>query len=584
MKFLLSLVTTSVLLVALLPVHAYADVNDFKITAFNSQQTLTATDPQGELHIVEDIRLTYTDNNHGILRAIPKTYKHHSLQIQINEVSSASGAPTQYTTYSSEGNEVLKIGDPNRTVTGDQQYTIDYTVRNVIGFYDGHDELYWDVNGEQWQQQFENVTMALKLPDGVTLKGDPRCFTGSLNSREQACSISSTSNGTIAAATLRPLNATETLTYVAGFEKGYFKPATALEYAAEYAAVIAASVLPVLVLGGLGFYRWLRGGRDVKGSGTIVPHYAAPPGLTPLEVGALTDFKVDNRDITATLIDLAVRKYIRIIESKKDKLFGSKMEYALELRSADLSQLSSAESLLLSKLFPALQAGSLVNLSDSSQKLYETANSLRSSVKSRLADEGYFKTSGLSAGKVLRAIGFIIVIFIGTLVLAAIAGPFAIASAFAGLIIFAIFAVFMDARTAKGVAAKEHIEGLKLYLNTAEKDRIAKLQAPNAPYAAPSTEPTKTVELFEKLLPYAMILGVENQWAKQFESLYTTPPDWYSGNWNTFNAAYLATSLNDGVGSAVNSAFTPPSSSGSSGMGGGGFSGGGGGGGGGGGW
>jgi uncharacterized membrane protein YgcG len=149
----------------------------------------------------------------------------------------------------------------------------------------------------------------------------------------------------------------------------------------------------------------------------------------------------------------------------------------------------------------------------------------------------------------------------------------------AGLIMLA-FAKLMPSRTRKGAAAKDAAEGLKLYLETAEKDRIAMLQSPNAPYADKSPEPVKTVELFEKLLPYAMVLGVEKQWAEQFSSIYTTPPDWYNGNWSTFNAGYLASSLNDSM-SAMNSSFAAPSS-GSSGFSGG--AGGGGGGGGGGGW
>jgi uncharacterized membrane protein len=144
--------------------------------------------------------------------------------------------------------------------------------------------------------------------------------------------------------------------------------------------------------------------------------------------------------------------------------------------------------------------------------------------------------------------------------------------------------MLMPARTAKGVAALEQVKGLKLYMETAEKDRMAKLQAPNAPYASNAAEPVKTVELFEKLLPYAIVLGVETQWAKQFEALYTSPPDWYGGSWSTFNSVYLVNSISEGVGSAVNTSFSSPKSSSSSGFGGGGFSGGGGGGGGGGGW
>lgn len=118
-----------------------------------------------------------------------------------------------------------------------------------------------------------------------------------------------------------------------------------------------------------------------------------------------------------------------------------------------------------------------------------------------------------------------------------------------------------------------------------EKDRLEKLQGPNAKYVERGPEPTRTVELFEKLLPFAVVMGVEKEWAKQFESIYKAVPDWYDGsNMSSFNSVYIASSLSSSMGQAVNTSFTPPSSSSSSGFGGGGFSGGGGGGGGGGGW
>jgi uncharacterized membrane protein len=154
----------------------------------------------------------------------------------------------------------------------------------------------------------------------------------------------------------------------------------------------------------------------------------------------------------------------------------------------------------------------------------------------------------------------------------------------AGSLVAVLFLYNSSSRTAKGVEAKEHVLGLKMYMEVAEAQRLKMLQSPNARYAEKSTGPSHTVDLFEKLLPYAMALGIEKQWAKQFADIYRTPPDWYSGNWTTFNVLYLTTALSSGVGGQINSAFSAPSNSGSSGFGGGGFSGGGGGGGGGGGW
>ncbi len=96
-------------------------------------------------------------------------------------------------------------------------------------------------------------------------------------------------------------------------------------------------------------------------------------------------------------------------------------------------------------------------------------------------------------------------------------GTFIILGLAIGMVIGVAFLLALDARTAKGVDAKEHAEGLKMYLEVAEKDRLKKLQGPDAAYAPKTAGPKKTVELFEKLLPYAMVLGVEKQWAEQVQ-------------------------------------------------------------------
>lgn len=595
-KLKLLLLGLSFTCILALPMPALADVNDFTVTSFTADETLTRKDRQGELHIVERIKVDFTDNNHGILRAIPKSYKHHSLQLKILKVSSPSGAPAGYTTYDSNGNTVLKIGSADKTVTGPQEYVIDYTLRNVISFYKDHDELYWDVNGDQWQQPFGQVSVTLHLPAGLRQTNQPACYAASYNSTSQDCIIS-TSGNTLRATTTQPLAASQTLTYVAGFEKGYFEPSKWNETFSEYSKPIIGLIVPILLLGGGSFLLWLRRGRDPKGSSVIVPQYEAPDGLKPLDVGTLVDFRVDSRDITAVIIDLSIRGYIKIIETKKDRLIGKdKLNYQLELLNNDFSKLDSDESLLLDEFFGNRSAGSKIQLENSQSRLYGVAAKLRKSSKQRLTDNGYFRRNflfaTLSLGQVFKRTTvmmldskpFYLVIIIGLCTAGVIGGTWFVVGLIIGLLISAPFLIALNARTVKGVIAREHILGLKRYLEVAEKQRIEKLQAPGAEYASNAAEPVKTVELFEKLLPYAMVLGVEKQWAEQFKDLYTAPPDWYGGNWSTFSAVYLVSSLNSGVSTAVNAAFGAPGSSSGSGFGGGGFSGGGGGGGGGGGW
>lgn len=561
---------------------AHADTNDFVITNFTSNETLTKADPQGELHIVERISVNFTDNNHGITRAIPNSYKGNSLQFHLNSVTSTSGAPTEVSTSTQNGNTVLRIGNPNRTVTGPQEYTIDYTLKNVITFYKDHDELYWDVNGDQWDQSAELVKTTLVVPDGIKLAPQGlACYTGDYGSKASDCTIQMSGNQIQASATNLAPN--QTLTYVVGFQTGYFTPYSWYDKLHKYLIPLAEAVLLPLVVFCIAFWYWLKNGRDARGTGIIVPQYDTPDGLRPLEVGTIIDFKVDNRDITATIIDLAVRRYIKIIEAKHDHLLRKDTQtYTLELTNADSSNLNSNERAIIGAIFPQNTVGEQASLSDLKNKFYTTAKSVRENVEFMLTTLGYFRKNPLKSGKVLKFFFPVVVIF-----LIYSGAHFGVALAFgilAAAVIAYLFGRAMPSRTAKGVAADEHIQGLKLYLKVAEAARLQKLQSPNAPYGEQTGEPVKTVQLFEKLLPYAMVLSVEKEWAKQFETIYTVAPDWYVGNWATFNAVYLATSLNVGMLNATSAVFSAPSSSGGSGFGGGGFAGGGGGGGGGGGW
>ena len=585
-RFALLLALIGITSLAIVPL-AHADTSDFTVTDFTADETLTRADKQGELRIVERIQVDFTDYNHGILRAIPKSYKGNPLRFRLNGISSDSGAPTNVSKSTQNGNLLLKIGDPSRTVTGPQEYTLDYTLDNVISFYGDHDELYWNVNGDQWNQPFTHVQATVHLPPGLRLATDaPRCFAGSYGTSSQdSCAIDAKDD--TVRTSVDSLAANQTLTYVVGFQKGFFTPATFLEKFEDRAAPIIEFAVPFLTALAVGLVWWLRSGRDPKGRGTIVPEYAPPKDISPLEAGAIADFKVDNRDLTATFIDLARRGYIRITEQRTDRLLGKdKLTYSLELKNADWSALDPQETKLLSAVFPGSALGDVVSLDDFKNKLYKTATDLRKTVSKDLTTRGFFKQDPgkfATYGSVSFTAVFIVAYIFLEIASKANVWPFIVGTV-AGGIVLAGFMKIMPARTAQGVATKESLLGLKMYMDTAEKDRLEKLEGPDAAYAAGAGGPTRTVELFEKLLPYAIVLGVEKQWAGQFNDLYTTPPSWYGGNFASFNAGYLAGSLSDGFSPAVSSSFTSPHSSGSSGFGGGGFSGGGGGGGGGGGW
>jgi uncharacterized membrane protein YgcG len=576
------------------PLTARAQVNDFIIHSFDADYTLSAEDPQGSLHVVENIDLTFRAFNHGILRAIPQRYKGHTLGLNVLSVSSATGAPTQYSTYTQNGHTVLKIGDPNRTVTGEQNYRITYDVSNVISFYGDHDELYWNINGTQWQQTFEKVSVDINVPEGTRLTTEPLCFTGVQGSAESACTVSGEvdpllkldKNNVLHFETTRPLSAKENLSVVVGFRKGFFRPSTRWETFQEYTPALLKVIVPVLLFGSYAFMRWRKLGRDAKGRGVIVPQYEPPKGMAPVEMGTLLDFNTNPKDITAMIVDLAIRGYIIIHEETiPRKMRKDKTEYSLELANNDVSMLRDFEQKTLEGLFDGtnFEKGNTVKISALKNKFYTSVGTIQKQVKNAVVSGGYFRSDPARAGGRLWIV--VVLLFAACFFAGPLFGPAMIAGLVIALIITAGFALAMPARTAAGTEAMEHAKGLKLYLTMAEADRIKMLQSPDAPYAANHGEPKRTVHLFETLLPYAMIFGVEKEWAKQFESMYQEAPGWYTGNRHAFSAAYLAGSLGgSGFGTAMATSFSSPSSSGSSGFGGGGFSGGGGGGGGGGGW
>ncbi len=576
----------SVVIVALLfasSSRVAADTYAFTVTDFSADYYLTNADPQGQMHVVEKISVDFTDNNHGILRAIPDSYKNQSLAVHINSVSSTTGAPAEYTSYKENSNEVLKVGDPDKTVTGKQEYTIDYNLQNVITFYNDHDELYWDVNGDQWNQPFTKVHVTVHVPPGLRVAVPPACFTGAFGSTDSKDCSASQGEGRILASASN-LAPGFTLTFVVGFAKGYFHPVQFSDIWHDYVGYVLGFVIPAVLIGGAGCIWWWKRGRDAKGMGVIIPQYDAPDGMTPLEVGALVDFKVDNRDLTATIISLAIRKYLKIVEDDDKKLLViNHKSYHLELVNKDWSALNAWEQELMGGLFGALGENTSVRLADMATKLQTEAKSIKRLVEQSLTDRGYFVTNPMKY----------ISVTMGAMVLVGLAVIWNVPVARQGTIlwgavlggaIFGIFYHFMAAHTAKGVAANEHILGLKLYLEVAEKDRLNMLQGPDARYAPRTDAPSQTIELFEKLLPYAIALKVEKRWAKKFEHIYTSPPDWYAGNYTAFSAGYLVGSLGSGFNTAMVSSFSPPRSASGSGFGGGGFAGGGGGGGGGGGW
>lgn len=523
------------------------------------------------------------DQNHGIERAIPLKYKDSDLDLNILSVTDEADSPRPYRTYESDGHLVLRIGDPDKYVHGTTIYKISYEATNVITFYDGHDELFWDVNGTGWLQPMTKVIAQVHIPAELSAARQNRqeCFTGVFGSTAQDCTIQirdEDGEDEILIFEASNLGPSENLSFVLGFEPDTFYenpwPARL-----RIAGLVLSALIPLVTITKMS-RRWYRFGRDPAGRGVIVPQYVPPKGLGVLELDTVMNEKFRNQALSAALIEAAVNKVLVIHEIKKGK---KKSDYMLELVKPT-NQLTGHQKTLLEALFGKnADKSSRVNISDQANKLYSTANKLQKQLPKELAVSGYFRTNPrLERGKYIG--GGIGLIFIGFFILFLSYWPLTVSLILSGLILL-VFSGTMPAKTLKGVEIKDHLLGLKDYMSLAEAERLRFLQSPEGvrQYGDPKDEKTK-LKLFETLLPYAMLFGMEKDWIKQFESLFTQPPEWFDST-RAFNSVNFNRAI-AGINSSTINAFSPPASSGSSGSSGfsGGGSGGGGGGGGGGGW
>ncbi len=556
-----------------------ADASNFVVVDFDGLYNIENTTHGGKMGVTETIKVNFSDQNHGILRAIPVDYRGNTLRLEIQSVK-LDGTESPYSTYKQANNKVLKIGDTNKTITGDHTYEIRYTMSNIITSFDRYDEWYWDVNGDQWQQPFYQVRGEVILPEGWSSEGIPSssCYTGKLKSTQSVCDITKTDKGYKFMST-SPLGPNETLTVAIPFQKGVFVPRDKTDWYKDNAKQLVGLGVG-LALSAFAISQWWRWGRDYKGKGIVVPEYEVPLGLTPAEAGMLYDYHVDSRDLTATLIDLAVRGYIKV-HDEQSKILGlfKQRKFKLELMKTDFKDLKHHETALLSAIFAKVQQGEIQDISKiNKSSMLTTVSSIRTKMRDSLVKD-YGLIEEAPKKQVAILVGLLVLSF--AVVLPPVAGLGW--GWILGLVIQGAVAILcmagLSRRSHAGVESLGRIKGLKMYMETAEKDRLAMTQSVDRPFA----EPSHTVELFEKLLPYAVALGVEKSWSKQFENIYREEPSWYTGNYGTFNAVYFANTLGSSV-SALNSNFTTSTSSSGSGSGGGGFAGGGGGGGGGGGW
>jgi len=284
-------------------------------------------------------------------------------------------------------------------------------------------------------------------------------------------------------------------------------------------------LLLFFILLSLMWWRWWFFGRDPKMDDTIVPYYDIPDNLSVLDTSAIVYGDLRMRDCSALLIQFAIKGYIKIEKNDHGKYVLQRLVNYDDVQ----DKLTREEMYFLKSLFGIAHAKKTVFLDDLRQQFYDVAIVLQEKVRERLKVEGYLTSSGEFEKKFLIGFGFFLVTIAWQIV--GDLGLLPLIVSILLLIIFILFAKAMTSRTKKGVIMKRKILGFKMYLQTAEQDRIKF-----------HTAPKKNPKIFEKFLPYAMVFDLERRWAQQFSEIYTSAPRWF---WGEGADLLISTSLSD---------------------------------------
>ena len=600
----------------------------------------------GAVDVAETITVNVEGNRiqRGIYRDFPTRYKNRAgIQVRVGfDVQSVerNGAPEPYVLESVNNGVRVKIGNPDVNLPYEvHQYRIRYRTTRQIGFFDGYDEIYWNVTGNGWIFPIEMAEARITLPKPVQF-GERAFYTGPQGSNGQNAEVVSEEPGHIVFRTTAPLGPEEGLTVAAAFPKGVVTPPSSGQQTSYWLADNGP-----FALGGLGliallfyyFHAWRRAGRGPR-AGTVVPIFSPPDGLSPAAARFISEMGSDNRAFAAAIVDLGVRGRIRLVEGEKGFLGLGRPKTTIE-KTGEAAGLPEPEAAMHGKLFAG---GDSVLMDNKYHATFSAARTALSSGLSTAYEGTLFKRNqswslfgllllaaaiwlpaalivatepnGAENGWAMPLLGLVLIavsialfrmdvqatalrwaarafavllsiaafVFAGsTIVLAVNSGrvlPLLIPLLAIPFVISAFW--WMAAPTREGRAVMDRIAGFKRYLSITEEERLETMHPPE-----------KTPELFERYLPYAIALDVENEWAGRFATVLaaaaaagqTNTMLWYSGHSDPWSdPGSFADQVGSSLASTVSSAATAPGSS--SGSGGGGSSGGGGGGGGGGGW
>jgi uncharacterized membrane protein len=558
------------LLAAILAVALPAFAKSWRVSNF--QDTITVN-PDGSTLVNETITLNFVGEWHGIHRTIPIEYpgpngSNYQLFVEVTSITDESGAKLKYESSTSGAYRDYKIYIPD-AVDATRTVKIAYRVRNGTRFFDGYDEFYWNVTGNDWPVPIDHAAASVHFPASASESLRAQAFTGVYGSTEH--NATATVNGSdVEFATSNPLPMRGGLTIDVYIPKGILKEPSRLTKFFWFIGGNPAVFLPLVTLAVM-FVLWWYKGRDPDPGMSVAPMYAPPDGVSPAECGTLLDDQIHPRDITSTIVDLAVRGFIKIEETDDKGLLFHHKDYIFHLlqKRQDWSGLAPHERVMMENIFigdaPDTRLSSLKN------RFYTAVPVVRADIMSALKQKGIYaldpeSANGYSVGAaVCILIPFAVLQFLGWVDFFS-SVPVAIVSVLISGVIWWLFARVMTAKTLKGSRIHTAVLGFQEFMNRVDGERL-------------KTMPSDT---FEKFLPYAMALGVEHHWAQAFSGIVKDPPSWYAGPGYGYGMGFnplLFSSSMHGMATDMHQVFVSApraSSSGSGWSGGGGFGGGGG--------
>jgi hypothetical protein len=492
-----------------------AEARDWRITDF--QDTIAIND-HGSTTVHESITIAFSGPWHGIHRTIPLEYPgpngtNYTLFLDVKSVTDDSGNKLKYESSTAHGVRDLKILIPDAE-NAQRTVVIDYTIRDAIRYFDEHDEFYWNVTGNDWPVPIDRASATVSLPGSAAGSLRAQAFTGVYGSAEHGATAQvNGSEATFETSSALPMRGGMTIDIF--IPKGVLRQPSGFTRWMWFLGSNPVVFVPFLALAVM-FSLWWYKGRDPDPGISVAPMYAPPPGMTPAEAGTLLEDKIHPRDITSTIVDLAVRGYLKIEEVSETTLgiFHHK-DYGLHLLQAkrEWQGLVPHEQVMLENIFGQEEQ---TRLSALKNRFYLALPAVKQDIMAALKNKGMYSVDPDSANG--YSIGAAVLIVAPLIALEATgyadllsSVPLALVCGIIAAIVWWLFARQMTAKTTKGVQTRISILGFQEFMNRVDADRLKQMP--------PDT--------FEKYLAYAMALGVEHHWAQAFTGLITSPPSWY---------------------------------------------------------